>query len=108
MNYFFLKLSEFDCFTGHSVSLRNSKNFHLLLQGSVSCSDPYMIVHNLYLIPDRLVIMGGDGTVSEIMNVLMRETQTKVGIDFNDSNREIKTTEFPIGVIPTGQIQDTT
>lgn len=49
--------------------------------------------------------MGGDGTVSEIMNVLMRETQMKAGIDFNDSNREIKTTEFPIGVIPTGKIR---
>lgn len=51
---------------------------------------------------DGLVIMGGDGTISEIMNVLVREEQAKAGIDYNDRNTDIKPVHFPIGVIPTG------
>jgi len=46
--------------------------------------------------------MGGDGTISEILNVMMRKVQQEANVDFNNSNSELKTMEFPIGVIPTG------
>ena len=46
--------------------------------------------------------MGGDGTISEIFNVLMRKTQDEAGIDFNDCNAQLKTMDFPIGIIPIG------
>ncbi|XP_052099544.1 ceramide kinase 1-like isoform X1 [Mytilus californianus] len=51
---------------------------------------------------DGLIIMGGDGTYSEIINVLMRKRQHEAGVDFNNSSSLLKTMDFPIGVIPTG------
>ncbi|XP_071167154.1 uncharacterized protein [Mytilus edulis] len=51
---------------------------------------------------DGLVIMGGDGTCSEIINVLMRKRQQEAGVDFNSSSTPLKKMDFPIGVIPTG------
>jgi len=49
--------------------------------------------------------MGGDGAISEILNVRMGKVQQEANVDFSDSNSELKTMEFPIGVIPTGMIK---
>ncbi|XP_052099548.1 uncharacterized protein LOC127734030 isoform X2 [Mytilus californianus] len=51
---------------------------------------------------DGLVILGGDGTVSEIFNALMRKTQSDAGVDLNDHNTTLEKMELPIGIIPAG------
>ncbi|XP_060081330.1 ceramide kinase-like [Ylistrum balloti] len=51
---------------------------------------------------DGIVMMGGDGTFTEIINVLLRKTQEEAGIDYNDSTAELKTVSIPLAIMPTG------
>ncbi|XP_063432666.1 ceramide kinase-like [Mytilus trossulus] len=51
---------------------------------------------------DGLVILGGDGTISEIFNSLMRKTQSDAGVYLNDHNTTLQKMELPIGIIPAG------
>ncbi|XP_033755497.1 ceramide kinase-like [Pecten maximus] len=51
---------------------------------------------------DGIVMMGGDGTFSEIINVLMRKTQEEAGIDYNDTAAKLQQVSTPLAIIPTG------
>ncbi|XP_060081337.1 ceramide kinase-like [Ylistrum balloti] len=51
---------------------------------------------------DGIVVCGGDGTLSEIVNVLLRRTMVAADLDFNDSKTKVPTTVIPVGHIPTG------
>jgi len=53
---------------------------------------------------DGIVIMGGDGTVSEVITVLIKRTQEEAGIDYNDPNAKLKPLPKPVSIIPTGRI----
>ncbi|OWF54541.1 ceramide kinase-like [Mizuhopecten yessoensis] len=51
---------------------------------------------------DGIVMMGGDGTFTEIINVLMRKTQEEAGVDYNDPTAKLQRVSTPLAVIPTG------
>lgn len=51
---------------------------------------------------DGLVILGGDGSLLEILNCLLTKAQTKAGVDYNQPASKLKPLEIPIGIIPTG------
>ncbi|XP_033737017.1 ceramide kinase-like [Pecten maximus] len=51
---------------------------------------------------DGLVAMGGDGFYCECLNALIRLTQTKSGVDYNDSTAELVSPTIPIGILPAG------
>ncbi|OWF54540.1 ceramide kinase-like [Mizuhopecten yessoensis] len=51
---------------------------------------------------DGIVVCGGDGTLSEVTNVLLRRTMVAADLDFNDPKVKVPTTAIPIGHIPTG------
>ena len=46
--------------------------------------------------------MGGDGTLLEILNVLLTKVQKEAGVDYDQPTSKLKPLEVPIGVIPTG------
>ncbi|XP_055995769.1 ceramide kinase-like isoform X1 [Ostrea edulis] len=51
---------------------------------------------------DGLVLMGGDGTLLEILNALLTKVQKESGVDYDQPTSKLKPLEVPIGVIPTG------
>ncbi|XP_048751934.2 ceramide kinase-like [Ostrea edulis] len=51
---------------------------------------------------DGLVVIGGDGTLLEILNVLLTKVQKEAGVDYDQPTSKLKPLEVPIGVIPTG------
>ncbi|XP_050401920.1 ceramide kinase isoform X1 [Patella vulgata] len=54
---------------------------------------------NLY---DGIVIMGGDGTLQELMHSLLRRIQKAEGVCLNNPETELHSLNIPIGMIPTG------
>ena len=48
------------------------------------------------------MILGGDGTFSEVVNGLMKKTQLDAGIDINDPNSQWAEFPKPIAIVPTG------
>ncbi|XP_033729607.1 ceramide kinase-like [Pecten maximus] len=53
---------------------------------------------------DGIIVCGGDGTLSEVTNVLLRRTMVAADLDFNDSKVKVPPTAIPVGHIPTGII----
>eukprot|EP00105_Crassostrea_gigas_P017941 XP_011435901.2 PREDICTED: sphingosine kinase 2-like [Crassostrea gigas] len=51
---------------------------------------------------DRVVLLGGDGSYHEVVNVLMRKKQEEHGIDVDDPNSPLSPLNIPIAMIPTG------
>ncbi|XP_056019303.1 uncharacterized protein LOC125678301 isoform X2 [Ostrea edulis] len=51
---------------------------------------------------DGIVLLGGDGTYHEVLNVLMRKRQEEQGVDINDPNAALYPLNIPFGLIPTG------
>lgn len=51
---------------------------------------------------DGVVVVGGDGLLSEVVNGLVRYTQNKVGVNFNDHTLRHTPCSLPIGIIPAG------
>ncbi|XP_048772711.2 ceramide kinase-like [Ostrea edulis] len=51
---------------------------------------------------DGIVLLGGDGTYHEVLNVLMRKRQEEQGVDINDPNAALSPLNIPLGLIPTG------
>lgn len=52
----------------------------------------------------RVVLLGGDGSYHEVVNVLMRKKQEEHGIDVDDPNSPLSPLNIPIAMIPTGKI----
>lgn len=52
----------------------------------------------------RVVLLGGDGSYHEVVNVLMRKKQEEHGIDVDDPNSPLSPLNMPIAMIPTGKI----
>lgn len=50
-----------------------------------------------------LVIVGGDGTMNEIINGLLQRKQRDCGVDVNDKTAVLKTIDIPIAFIPAGK-----
>lgn len=53
----------------------------------------------------RLVILGGDGSLLEVLNCLVIRAQKEVGLDYDQPTCKLKPLEVPIGIIPTGGIE---
>ncbi|XP_048772657.1 uncharacterized protein LOC125678315 isoform X2 [Ostrea edulis] len=51
---------------------------------------------------DGIVLLGGDGTYHEVLNVLMKKKQEEQGVDFNVPNSAFYPLNIPFGLIPTG------
>jgi len=51
---------------------------------------------------DGIVMLGGDGTFAEVINVLIKKTQEEAGIDYNDPNAKLQPLPKPVSIIPTG------
>ncbi|XP_048772601.2 uncharacterized protein LOC125678295 [Ostrea edulis] len=51
---------------------------------------------------DGIVLLGGDGTYHEVLNVLMRKRQEEQGVDINDPNAALSPLNIPLGLIPSG------
>ncbi|XP_022337446.2 uncharacterized protein LOC111133383 isoform X1 [Crassostrea virginica] len=51
---------------------------------------------------DGLVVMGGDGTVLEVINTLLTRVQKEADLDYDQPTCKLKPLEIPIGIIPTG------
>lgn len=51
---------------------------------------------------DGVVVVGGDGLLSEVVNGLTRYAQNKVGINYNDHTLQHDPCSLPIGIIPAG------
>ncbi|XP_056017097.1 ceramide kinase 1-like isoform X2 [Ostrea edulis] len=51
---------------------------------------------------DGVVLLGGDGSYHEVVNVLMRKRQEEQGVDINDQNSSLSPLNIPIAMIPTG------
>ncbi|XP_056000291.1 uncharacterized protein LOC125675703 [Ostrea edulis] len=51
---------------------------------------------------DGIVLLGGDGTYHEVLNVLMRKRREEQGVDINDPNAALSPLDIPFGLIPTG------
>ncbi|XP_011448906.3 ceramide kinase-like isoform X1 [Magallana gigas] len=51
---------------------------------------------------DGLVILGGDGSLLEVLNCLVIRAQREVGLDYDQPTCKLKPLEVPIGIIPTG------
>ncbi|XP_060081114.1 ceramide kinase-like [Ylistrum balloti] len=51
---------------------------------------------------DGIVVFGGDGSFCEVLNRLLRITNEKAGLDYNDRNGPFKSNTIPIGIIPSG------
>ncbi|XP_062591764.1 uncharacterized protein LOC134253266 isoform X1 [Saccostrea cucullata] len=51
---------------------------------------------------DGIVLLGGDGSYHEVVNVLMRRRQEEQGVDINDQNAQLSPLTIPIAMIPTG------
>ncbi|XP_062591768.1 uncharacterized protein LOC134253267 [Saccostrea cucullata] len=51
---------------------------------------------------DGIVLLGGDGSYHEVVNVLMRRRQEEQGLDVNDQNAALSPLNIPIAMIPTG------
>ena len=49
------------------------------------------------------MILGGDGTFSEVVNGLMKKTQLDAGIDINDPGADWVEFPKPIATVPTGR-----
>lgn len=58
-----------------------------------------VIHHNLDMF-DSIACVGGDGTVSELVNGLVLRECKKSDIDPDDSNQTLPKPSFPIGIIP--------
>lgn len=50
----------------------------------------------------RLVIVGGDGSLLEVLNCLLTQAQKEAGLDYDQPTCKLKHLEIPIGIIPTG------
>lgn len=50
----------------------------------------------------RLVVVGGDGTLLEVINGLLTRAQKEAGLDYDKPTCKLKPLEVPIGIIPTG------
>lgn len=51
---------------------------------------------------DGVVLLGGDGSYHEVVNVLMRKKQEEHRIDVDDPNSPLSPLNIPIAIIPTG------
>nr|XP_022340020.1 uncharacterized protein LOC111134851 [Crassostrea virginica] len=51
---------------------------------------------------DGVVLLGGDGSYHEVVNVLMKKRQEELGLDMNDPNATLSPLNIPIAMIPTG------
>ncbi|XP_048776575.1 uncharacterized protein LOC125680836 [Ostrea edulis] len=51
---------------------------------------------------DGIVVLGGDGSYHEVVNVLMRKRQEEKGVDINDHNSSLSHLNIPIAMIPCG------
>ncbi|XP_056000678.1 uncharacterized protein LOC125670092 [Ostrea edulis] len=51
---------------------------------------------------DGIVLLGGDATYHEVLNVLTRKRQEEQGVDINDQNAALSPLNIPIALIPTG------
>lgn len=51
---------------------------------------------------EGIVLLGGDGSYHEVVNVLMRKKQEEHGIDLDDPNSSLSALDIPIAMIPTG------
>ncbi|XP_069112107.1 ceramide kinase-like isoform X2 [Argopecten irradians] len=51
---------------------------------------------------DGIIVCGGDGTLSEVTNVLLRRTMVAADLDFNEPKCKVPTAAIPVGHIPTG------
>ncbi|OWF34749.1 ceramide kinase-like [Mizuhopecten yessoensis] len=51
---------------------------------------------------DGIVIFGGDGSFSEVLNRLLRISHDKAGANFNDINGPFIPCTIPMGIIPSG------
>lgn len=51
---------------------------------------------------DGLVVVGGDGTLLEVINGLLTRAQKEAGLDYDKPTCKLKPLEVPIGIIPTG------
>ncbi|XP_056017092.1 uncharacterized protein LOC125673096 [Ostrea edulis] len=49
-----------------------------------------------------IVLLGGDGSYHEVVNVMMRKRQEEQGVDINDQNSVLSPLNIPIAMIPTG------
>lgn len=50
-----------------------------------------------------MVLLGGDGSYHEVVNVLMKKRQEELGLDMNDPNATLSPLNIPIAMIPTGE-----
>lgn len=51
---------------------------------------------------DGLVILGGDGSLLEVLNCLLTRAQKEAGLDYDQPTCKLKALDVPIGIIPTG------
>ncbi|XP_065936033.1 ceramide kinase isoform X2 [Magallana gigas] len=51
---------------------------------------------------DGLVILGGDGSLLEVLNCLLTRAQKEADLDYDQATCKLKPLEVPIGIIPTG------
>lgn len=51
---------------------------------------------------DGLVVIGGDGTLLEVIDGLLIRAQKEAGLDYEQPTCKLKPLEVPIGIIPTG------
>ncbi|XP_056020070.1 uncharacterized protein LOC125672299 isoform X2 [Ostrea edulis] len=52
---------------------------------------------------DGIVLLGGDGTYHEVVDVLMKRKQEEQGVDINDPQATLSPLNIPIAMIPTGK-----
>ncbi|XP_021343878.1 ceramide kinase-like isoform X3 [Mizuhopecten yessoensis] len=51
---------------------------------------------------DGIVVFGGDGSVSEVLNRVLRITNDKAGLNYNEMDGPFTANTIPIGTIPSG------
>jgi diacylglycerol kinase family enzyme len=49
------------------------------------------------------VIIGGDGTLNELINGILQRKQKECGVDLNDQTAVLKPIDIPLAIIPTGK-----
>ena len=50
----------------------------------------------------RIVVMGGDGTLADVINTMILRQQQEVGNDVNDLDVTLVPTSVKLGIIPAG------
>ncbi|KAH3695587.1 ceramide kinase-like isoform X2 [Dreissena polymorpha] len=85
------------------LPLFNLAGIHTQTIETSRCGEPIDLLSTFDLrLIHGIVSIGGDGMFSDCVNGLLSRLQTDSGVDKNDPDADITTSNIPVGIIPTG------